>query len=52
MGKIDDLFGSMIFMLPEHSQALSEYYYEKTLIEQPVLEDDELEEINRVTFVA
>jgi hypothetical protein len=48
MGKIDDLFGSMSFMLPEHVQALAEYYFEKTLIPQPLLEDDEKTEINYI----
>ncbi|QHZ58579.1 YolD-like family protein [Brevibacillus sp. NSP2.1] len=45
--KIDDLF-AMKFMLPEHVAALAEHAYESTLVPRPVLEDDEMAEINRV----
>jgi hypothetical protein len=48
MGLKDDLFGSMRIMLPEHVQALAEHAFEKTLIEQPQLEDDEKMEINYI----
>ncbi|WP_340701619.1 YolD-like family protein [Brevibacillus borstelensis] len=47
MGKVDDLF-AMRWVLPEHNQALSDYYYEKTLVEKPELEEDEKVEINRL----
>lgn len=47
MGKIDDLF-AVSFMLPEHNQALSDYYFEMTLVEKPDLEEDEKVEINRI----
>lgn len=47
MGKLDDLF-AMKWVLPEHNQALSEHYFEQSLSEQPLLEQDELDEINRL----
>lgn len=47
MGKLDDLF-AVSFMLPEHNQALSDYYFEKILVEKPELEEDEKAEINRL----
>ncbi|USG65140.1 YolD-like family protein [Brevibacillus ruminantium] len=47
MGKMDDLF-AMRWVLPEHGQALSDYYFEKTLVEKPELEEDEKAEINRI----
>ncbi|KKX53289.1 YolD-like family protein [Brevibacillus borstelensis] len=47
MGRMDDLF-AMRWVLPEHNQALSDYYFEKTLVEKPELEEDEKAEINRL----
>ncbi|UED78068.1 YolD-like family protein [Brevibacillus sp. DP1.3A] len=45
--KLDDLF-AMKWILPEHNQALSHHYYKSSLIPQPILEDDELVEMNRI----
>jgi len=50
MGKIDDIFGSMAFFLPEHAEALAQHAYEKTLVTQPILEDDELAEMNLTLY--
>jgi len=47
MGKKDDLF-AMKFMLPEQVTALYDHYYEKSLATMPVIEEDELLEMNQV----
>lgn len=45
--KIENPF-IMSFILPEHAQALSDHYYCESLTTQPILEDDEMEEMNRL----
>lgn len=44
-GKIEDRLG-MRFMLPEHVTALLDHDFVKTLVPQPMLDNQELEEIN------
>lgn len=46
-GRLEDPLG-MRFILPEHAQALNELAYEKLLITQPILDDQELMEMSRL----
>lgn len=46
-GRIEDPLG-IRFILPEHAQALNELAYEKLLITQPILDDQELLEMARM----
>ncbi|MBO8165096.1 MAG: YolD-like family protein [Brevibacillus sp.] len=48
--KIDDVFGASRWMLPEHAAALIDYEFEKTLVRQPTIEEDELTEFNRLIY--
>ncbi|WP_400163340.1 YolD-like family protein [Brevibacillus sp. TJ4] len=45
--KKDDLFASMRFVLPEQKEAYLEYVADLQLIPQPLLEADEIEEIQQ-----
>ncbi|WP_232696195.1 YolD-like family protein [Brevibacillus daliensis] len=44
--KIDDLFGSMRLILPEHREAYLKFKREQSLVPKPDLEYDEIAEIN------
>jgi len=44
--KINDLFGSMRMMLPEHKEGILQKKSEKQLVEKPVIEEDAFDEMN------
>ena len=46
--KKDDIFGSMRFVLPEHRALYVEHLEDGKLLPLPILEEDEMQEINNM----